>query len=681
MTVFHDPQRVYPQSAAAINSDALRADVLAATQRQESGLDSGQALAAIGQTAPIVFGRRVNNIGGVWLSPPAIRWAFQTNAGKITFNALVVLNDGRCASPATTDVYHGSAKLNTVENGYSSASYGSYDAGLFNFANSIKLADSYLVTEQYDAAEGPAGLPLPDPALAYRTSPNEIKVSSRGPNVVSFSATITGKTIYQFKGPLMEGQPWYIRDRAHSSYSPDKPTALWAKYTWAALSSKVFTKTVTDTGVVWNQAATQVTNADGSKTYSARFYNPSRSGAGALYPRNITPHSGTITQSIIDTALQLANNEISLTSQPVTALSCLGARGASNISSAGTTMTIVADSYKVTVSETNRYYYPDPTGYSAEPGSGGTLSGLMLLAAKGTYKNQEGKHGRQVHVFVRDGVYVERLIDGAASASSNVYPDLVYYLMTRVSLVPTALIDKDAMKAAAQFTAAQQFYFNGVVQYGVNLRSWMAETAPFFLLQVTQYNGRYGLRPALPVNGTAISANAVTPVFTFTEDTIIEQSFARQSVEASELKPFIAVIVWRDQSETNVGTTKTVEVRYTDSPVQTHQEQYDISAFCVTEAHARMAARYLLAKRRHIKHTATWSATIDAGILHPGDIVRVTLPIVSSGSANGTYDELFQITEISESASGGISITATGFAVDSSGRSMIAMDVLSGAFS
>jgi hypothetical protein len=341
---------------------------------------------------------------------------------------------------------------------------------------------------------------------------------------------------------------------------------------------------------------------------------------------------------------------------------------------------VVADDFVVHVTEINEYDCPLADGIPQTGGTGGSFAGLTMLSVSRTSDIELGLYLKQIHAFIRNGIIVPRLIEGT-NGSSNLLPDLVRYFMLSCARVPAQLVDDDRLRSAAQFCQVNSLFFNGAISTNANLREWVMQVAPFYLLQMTQVDGRFGLKPALPVDGASISTQPVTPVLEFTGASIIAGSFTRASVDAASLAPFAALVLWRDQPDNAPGMVKTLEVRYAGSAVDGPYETYDGSEFVTSQDHATKAGRFFLAQRRHITHTASWQSSIQASALNPGDVVRVTLSTENSKDGAGIFTELYQIDSIEETLGGLTTINASLFPIDEQGRSLVALDVVGGSFS
>jgi len=307
-------------------------------------------------------------------------------------------------------------------------------------------------------------------------------------------------------------------------------------------------------------------------------------------------------------------------------------------------------------------------------GDGGTFTGLTTLLMRVPHPVESDSWKRQAHFYVENGVRVTRLIGGALG-SSSLFPDLIVYLMQRNGLVPTDLIDMDAMRAAAVFTSAQGMFYSGALASTQSLAEMMTRLAPFFLLIPTQLNGKYGFKPALPVNGTAIDKGSVTSVASFKPDNILAGSYSRDYTPLSQRKPFAALMVWRSQTPGKPGGKKVTEVRYSGTASNGPYEQFDLSDFCTTENHAIRAAKYLLARRKHVTHSIRFNTSLSASGVTPGDIIDVTISRKDSMGGAGAETYFYQVEQVSESQEGVVSIAATHFPTNASNQSLIALDL------
>jgi len=311
-------------------------------------------------------------------------------------------------------------------------------------------------------------------------------------------------------------------------------------------------------------------------------------------------------------------------------------------------------------------------------GTSGTYDGLSTMAFTVTIPAGFDQWNRQVHCFIRGGIYVTRLLDSVTGPSNNV-ADLLLYLLRNSSKVPDAMIDTaDSFPAAATFTNVNGFWFNGVVSQSTNLLDWVGDTLPHFLLRQTRIGGKEALVPLLPTNADGtINTGPVDWAFTFTSEHVIPDSFEITYTPLADRKPFCATVLWRQQDDLGIPVMRTAEVRYTGTAIDGPFEQHDLSGFCSTENHAVKVGTYILSKRRHVTHRLQLGVKPDAynPTLAAGDLVRVTLERTPSTGATSLHDYLYEVDRIGKSVSGEVLLELTHFPVDANGASVVAQEV------
>jgi hypothetical protein len=311
-------------------------------------------------------------------------------------------------------------------------------------------------------------------------------------------------------------------------------------------------------------------------------------------------------------------------------------------------------------------------------GTSGTYAGLSTMAFSVTIPAGFDQWNRQVHCFIRGGIYIPRLLDSVTGPSNNV-ADLLLYLLRNSSRVPEAMIDTaTSFLAAATFTNANGFFFNGVVSESTNLRDWIGGTLQYFLLRQARIGGKEALKPLVPTNSNGtIKTTAVTWAFTFTEEHIIPESFEIIYAPLADRKPFCATVLWRQQDDLGIPVMRNTEVRYTGTAIDGPFEQHDLSGFCSSENHAVKVGAYILSKRNHVTHRLQLGVRPDAfnPTLAAGDLVRVRLERVASTGAASLHDFLYEVDRIGKSLAGDVQLDLTHFPVDASYASVVAQEV------
>lgn len=335
--------------------------------------------------------------------------------------------------------------------------------------------------------------------------------------------------------------------------------------------------------------------------------------------------------------------------------------------------------YKVTTTITTPFIPGAVTNLPLFAGSGGSFAGMSTLAVKGRYavNAETGIYKQQVRCFVRNGVQVERVLGGTGSSCS--FPDLAYYLLKNASKVSTQLIDLPSFQGAEEFNSKYSLFFNGVLANSVNLRDYLTRVAPLFLLRFVQINGKFALKPALPLDGLFnVSTSVITPSFVFNDSNVVAGTYQKEYIDINQRKPFCALMTWRSQTESVYGTPKTNEVRYAGTAIDGPFEQYDMEEFCTTENHATLIGRYILASRKLTTHTISFQTTALIGTLMPTDIISVTWDYASSLATGESKTVFYQVDAVSEGADGAFRVEATHFPTTATGVSQVALDMLTG---
>lgn len=246
----------------------------------------------------------------------------------------------------------------------------------------------------------------------------------------------------------------------------------------------------------------------------------------------------------------------------------------------------------------------------------------------------------QFSAYVLKGREIEQLSQGGAIGSSNLFPDVLFDLLTNVrfgtgAYISRQQVDTDSFAAADQWCKNRNYYFDGVIADRVNLRDWASEVAAANLLDFIQKNGKFALVPAV-IFGSAVPISAL-----FTAGNIVKDSFSMEFLDEEDRRPIQVSVKWR-QERTSTSLTspasfpveREVLVREASQSDQDPIESFDLSEYCTSLNQAIDFACYVIRVRRLITHSIKFSTTIDgltSGI-GVGDYIRVALDYT-------TYDE------------------------------------------
>jgi len=625
---------ISPQSASSPITTNLRKDELAALQAVDDNATSRQRAIQTGNSIPLVFCSYMpeNAIGGVWLAPPAVRIGAQYKESDISsFSYGLVLGDGEMPSIALADIQQGASALTSLLSPSAVTTYNGLAVSGFDYTLTYETAGSPQVGTpgRYQLSAAAYFRPDTYDSLYYGiyNPPYEGNLFTNLATISSGSAGVVDGEYRIILGTDI-GKVFYFEIIAEDLNNPGVPAA-------ASIRFEI------------NQAVVQ----------SRSISDPAPSGAYKL-ATNINqdlPTSGSSVAAYIDV---------------------LGYEQAT-----GSQLRIAFryNYVKWIYIPASADYLPGEPAVSTNlplfPGSGGTFEGLTTLAVKGGYVAgvENSNLYQQVRCFVRSGIVVNKLLGG--SGSSNLFPDLSYYLLQKAGVAANAFIDLPSFQLAAEFNQNSLLTFNGVLANSANLRDYLASVAPYYLLRFVQAGGKYMMLPVLPLNADKlVSADPVVPVATFNNENIVVGSYQKEYASTEQLRPFCAVMTWREQSAASFPVSRALEVRFDGTALDGPYEQYDMEEFCTDVRHAEIIGRYIISSRKNIKHYVTFKTTSASASLLPSQIIEVTWSYEAQGVQQQTTD-FYQIDNVVEDQLGNYQIEATHFPTDVSGRSIISADM------
>jgi len=721
------PVYVYPQGPSAAISKLKRIDENASSN-EPAQLDSQQEAAIIGETIPLIFGKRVDDVGGMWVNPRLIQLGLKDDA----FSLLYVLSQGRVVTLADTDAKYGSTAITEID------------------PHSLCLAYQQL-PDCVDIEYVPGGnlgwettIISSGPSLAIDQSEEKIAIwTSTNDKCIGFSMslagtiTVSGSGTYlnELFGRLYTGDyanqdftrcPEVTIPKNHGEISnfparfPETPYASQGQHTaamgdlnqlsngrieaaneysarlifsstisWSAFSYRtwqyrvidVATETVVRTGTARGGGNEQTFTATEdnlpASQYRVEFYGTTAQRVNTPSSREVqwaSPQSYYIAwrplsvPGVVQDAIKYQNNVFA--SYNNATLENIGGNESVSVS----VPVVVERIY-------DELQIPDGGGSGTAPDGG--YRNLTLLGFKGPVDVLRPPLGPeyflQLHCFCREGIYVKQQLQGMQLGPSNVYSDLVLYLMEQGGMLKTEQIDYQALLFAARFCEQYKLHFNGIINTTSSGAEWLTRTAPYFLLTARQVDGKYGLTPVVPMDAQyKIDLGVVQPVLVLTTDDIIEGSYSRQYLNVRDRRPVVATMFFRDQSEDGPGQSRTIEVRYPGTAQAGPYESHDLTEFCVSADHAAYAARYILAKKRHVTHMVECAIGRRGRALRPGDIVQIDLALETTDGPGLQDSTLYEIESLSEGVGGQVALSLLHYPVDSGGTSLIAKDIAEG---
>ena len=242
-------------------------------------------------------------------------------------------------------------------------------------------------------------------------------------------------------------------------------------------------------------------------------------------------------------------------------------------------------------------------------------------------------------------------------------------------------IDTSNLQALASFHTNFGLFFNGIIEQSVNIIDFISTMAPFFFLSFVSENGRYALRPLLPLtSGNEIDTTALTVSATFTDSEIIPGSFEKQYVEAEERRDAQISVVFRESKKFRVGLQKSTQIRFANVSSDARVIQYDMTDCCTTGRHARNFAKLQLAIRKHSTHSISFDTPLLTSNLSITDIIKVQRARINNVGDDRTESDHYQITQISHGSDGVTTISAMHFPLNGSNVAEISNEVVNGSF-
>ena len=238
----------------------------------------------------------------------------------------------------------------------------------------------------------------------------------------------------------------------------------------------------------------------------------------------------------------------------------------------------------------------------------------------------------------------------------------------------------DNLTSIAAFADTYGFYYNGVLENAVNIIELLSSLAPYFFLSFLSVGGQYRFEPVLPLDGNALDETALTPAAIFTEDEILPGSFSKSFYPISDRQDFIAVMLYREASPSNIGIQRTIQVSYDTTALDAPVEQFDMTDFCTYEFHATAYAGFELAKRRLSTHSISFQTALIVTGLKPTDIIKIDRQRITSTGDNRSEIEWYQITSISYDPEGSSTIQAEHFPVTAGDVSAITYSIINDSF-
>jgi len=623
-------------------------DSLLTSKKPSSDLDKAQRIATPGETIPIVFGKRVSGIGGVWLQPPMVKAGTQQFVGSF----LYTISQGEIvASPEKHRTYVGlrnvaflSDQTITLAHDYASAATLASAPDVCPIGGSTLYCGVETFSYLGEVFKADAGFVYTESSAVDAGVYTGFRTITRGTGD-------TSNTVFSYTAADIQ---------VFNSDDGADVTAAWLAFTGYA------------PGVTFVENYNSSTGGGrivGTIVDQIALYGYIELGAGGIAAAlGIPAGAKPVFQKTVDTVDAQYNPSLPVSTGTLT--------GVQN--------------------EVVQTPYSNPA--STPTADNSAYADITFLRVDGDIYDppSEGSFPtttKQLFIFYDEGVEVDLYSGGLVggvypTGASNQVIDLVMYLFTiykRAAGAATAAIAAPIytgnMMDIAAFCDEYSLHYNGILDESVNLIEFAAAIAPFFLLSFLSVGGQYRFEPILPLNNSdQIDVTALTPAETFNESNILPGSFGKAYKPVADRQDFIAVMLWRESNPSQIGIQRTVQVAYTttsrDAPVQ----QFDLTDFCCDSNHAAMYGKYELARRKHSTHTVSFQTSLIVTDLKPTDVIKLERQRISSKGDNRAEIEWYQITSISYVSDGTSEINAEHFPVDNSDIAVISDELLNGSF-
>lgn len=249
----------------------------------------------------------------------------------------------------------------------------------------------------------------------------------------------------------------------------------------------------------------------------------------------------------------------------------------------------------------------------------------------------------QMSIYYDNGAQV-RLLETGADGTSNMFPELANYLLTTfpggTGAVTSAALDIPSFIKAITFTRSKKLFFDGVIEDKSGAFEFIAEYAPYFLLNFGMVQGKYAFSIATQDSSTGTGTATASQKLTL--DDIVADSYQVEYATLQDRQEAIVNVTYRFQERYMLGEPRTVSVApaaYTGSYIIS----IDMSDFCTTEAHAVTYARFVLATRLTQTHTVSFTTFLDRIDLSPGRLFTFDFTVTASTGKTYKNNNQYQI--------------------------------------
>ena len=190
-------------------------------------------------------------------------------------------------------------------------------------------------------------------------------------------------------------------------------------------------------------------------------------------------------------------------------------------------------------------------------------------------------------------------------------------------------IDGDSFAQAATWTKDRKYFFDGAISEKINLRTWGAERARDFLLDLSISGGQFKLTPTVNFYG----AEQVTALYS--SGNIIEDSLSVNYFDTQDRLDPIVTVRWREERRDSSLDSKGLfpqirefSVRRAGVSENAPVIQVDLSNFCTNREHALDRAKLECQSKRYITHAVSFKTVPSEIGIQAGSIIKLGIETV-----------------------------------------------------
>ena len=225
-------------------------------------------------------------------------------------------------------------------------------------------------------------------------------------------------------------------------------------------------------------------------------------------------------------------------------------------------------------------------------------------------------------------------VNQGLNATSN-FPEVLFDLLTNKrygtgSIMSPAQIDKPSFDSATDFCYRRRYFFDGAVIERTNIRTWGAERARDFLLDLVVQNGKFGLQPVANFDGPE------TIQALYSSGNILVDSLEVSYFDPAERVPPRISVKWREERAASTinsnglfPSVREVIVRESGTDQLAPLEQIDLSDFCTSEKHAIDRAKWECRFRRLVTHSVRFTTTPSEAAMTIGGVIKLGVETIT----------------------------------------------------